>query len=236
MALLKCENVSLGYDGEPLIKDLSFEVNPGDYLCIVGENGAGKSTLMRTLLGLQPPMSGKVELGEGLKHSELGWLPQQTPVQRDFPASVKEIVRSGCQNRGGFRAFYSKEDKQRADAAMKRMDITHLANRCYRELSGGQQQRVLLARALCAAERILLLDEPVAGLDPMATGELYSVIGELNREGMAIVMISHDVNTALRYATHILHLGGATFFGSKEDYMRSGGARRYLRRKEGGHR
>ena len=115
MALLKCENVTLGYDGEPLIKDLSFEVNPGDYLCIVGENGAGKSTLMRTLLGLQPPMAGKVELGEGLKHSELGWLPQQTPVQRDFPASVKEIVRSGCQNRGGFRAFYSKEDKQRAE-------------------------------------------------------------------------------------------------------------------------
>ncbi len=236
MALLKCENVTLGYDGEALIKDLSFEVNPGDYLCIVGENGAGKSTLMRTLLGLQPPMSGKVELGEGLKHSELGWLPQQTPVQRDFPASVKEIVRSGCQNRGGFRAFYSKEDKQRSDAAMERMDITHLANRCYRELSGGQQQRVLLARALCAAERILLLDEPVAGLDPMATGELYAAIGELNREGMAIVMISHDVNTALRYATHILHLGGATFFGSKEDYMRSGGARRYLRRKEGGHK
>ena len=202
MALLKCENMTLGYDGEALIKDLSFEVNPGDYLCIVGENGAGKSTLMRTLLGLQPPMSGKVELGEGLKHSELGWLPQQTPVQRDFPASVKEIVRSGCQNRGGFRAFYSKEDKQRADAAMERMDITHLANRCYRELSGG----------------------------------LYAAIGELNREGMAIVMISHDVNTALRYATHILHLGGAIFFGSKEDYMRSGGARRYLRRREGGHK
>ena len=236
MALLKCEDVALGYDGEVLIRDLSFEVNPGDYLCIVGENGAGKSTLMRTLLGLQPPMRGKVELGEGLKHSEIGWLPQQTPVQRDFPASVREIVRSGCQNRGGFRPFYSKEDKLRADAAMERMDIADLAGRCYRELSGGQQQRVLLARALCAAERILLLDEPVAGLDPMATGELYAVIGELNREGMAIVMISHDVNTALRYATHILHLGGATFFGSKEDYMRSGGARRYLRRREGGHK
>ena len=233
MALMTCRDLSLGYDGDVLVRDLSFEVNAGDYLCIVGENGAGKSTLMRTLLGLQPPLSGTITFGEGLRRQDLGWLPQQTPVQRDFPAAVGEIVLSGCQAREGFHPFYTKADKARAQEAMARMDITDLSNRCYRELSGGQQQRVLLARALCAADRLLLLDEPVAGLDPMATQELYNLIGELNRAGMTILMISHDMNAALRYASHILHVGGASFFGTKDDYLTAGGARRYLRRRGG---
>ena len=233
MALMTCRDLSLGYDGDVLVKDLSFEVNAGDYLCIVGENGAGKSTLMRTLLGLQPPLSGTITFGEGLRRQDLGWLPQQTPVQRDFPAAVGEIVLSGCQARKGFHPFYTREDKARAQDAMVRMDIADLASRCYRELSGGQQQRVLLARALCAADKLLLLDEPVAGLDPMATQELYNLIGELNRAGMTILMISHDMNAALRYASHILHVGGASFFGTKDDYLKAGGARRYLRRRGG---
>ena len=233
MALMTCRDLSLGYDGDVLVKDLSFEVNAGDYLCIVGENGAGKSTLMRTLLGLQPPLAGTITFGEGLRRQDLGWLPQQTPVQRDFPAAVGEIVLSGCQVREGFHPFYSKADKTRAQDAMARMDISELSGRCYRELSGGQQQRVLLARALCAADKLLLLDEPVAGLDPMATQELYNLISELNRGGMTILMISHDMNAALRYASHILHVGGASFFGTKDDYLKAGGARRYLRRRGG---
>ena len=233
MALLTCTNLTLGYDGHALVKDLSFTVNAGDYLCIVGENGAGKSTLMRTLLGLQPPLGGTITLGEGLRPGDLGWLPQQTPVQRDFPAAVDEVVLSGCQARAGFRPFYSRTDRARAAEAMEKMDVAPLAKRCYRELSGGQQQRVLLARALCAADKLLLLDEPVAGLDPMATAELYNLIAELNRSGMTILMISHDMNAALRYASHILHVGGASFFGTRQDYLRAGGARRYLRRRGG---
>ena len=233
MALMTCRDLSLGYDGDVLVRDLNFEVNAGDYLCIVGENGAGKSTLMRTILGLQPPLSGSITFGEGLRRQDLGWLPQQTPVQRDFPAAVGEIVLSGCQARKGFHPFYTREDKARAQDAMARMDIADLASRCYRELSGGQQQRVLLARALCAADRLLLLDEPVAGLDPMATQELYNLISELNRAGMTILMISHDMNAALRYASHILHVGGASFYGTKDDYLKAGGARRYLRRRGG---
>ena len=233
MALMTCRDLALGYDGEVLVKDLNFEVNAGDYLCIVGENGAGKSTLMRTLLGLQPPLAGSITFGEGLRRQDLGWLPQQTPVQRDFPAAVGEIVLSGCQARGGFHPFYTRADKARAKDAMARMDITGLEKRCYRELSGGQQRRVLLARALCAADKLLLLDEPVAGLDPMATQELYNLISELNRGGMTILMISHDMNAALRYASHILHVGASSFFGTKDDYLKAGGARRYLKRRGG---
>ncbi len=233
MALMTCRDLALGYDGDVLVKDLNFEVNAGDYLCIVGENGAGKSTLMRTLLGLQPPLAGSIIFGEGLRRQDLGWLPQQTPVQRDFPAAVGEIVLSGCQARGGFHPFYTRADKARAKDAMARMDITGLEKRCYRELSGGQQQRVLLARALCAADKLLLLDEPVAGLDPMATQELYNLISELNRGGMTILMISHDMNAALRYASHILHVGASSFFGTKDDYLKAGGARRYLKRRGG---
>ena len=220
MALLTCRDLALGYDGQTLVRDLSFEVNAGDYLCIVGENGAGKSTLMRTLLGLQPPLSGTITLGEGLRRRDLGWLPQQTPVQRDFPASVKEIVLSGCLGRDGFRPFYNKDDKALAQNAMERMNIVDLSRRCYRELSGGQQQRVLLARALCATEKILLLDEPVAGLDPKVTLEMYELIESLNKnDGVTIIMISHDIDKALQYASHILHIGNELFFGTREEYL-----------------
>lgn len=222
MAQICCQNLTLGYNGRIVLENLHFTVNAGDYLCIVGENGSGKSTLMRTLLNLQPPVSGSVTLGDGLSFKDIGYLPQQTLVQRDFPASVREIVLSGCQSRCGLRPFYNQDEKALAEQAMDKMQIRPLARRCYRELSGGQQQRVLLARALCSARKVLLLDEPVSGLDPKVTAEMYALIEDLNRrEGITIIMISHDIAAAVQYASHILHIGPKVFWGAKEAYLQS---------------
>ena len=228
MAQIICDQLTLGYENTRLLSGLSFQVNAGDYLCIVGENGSGKSTLVRTLLGLQPPVSGSIRFSDGLSAREIGYLPQQTEVQRDFPASVREIVLSGCQNRMGLRPFYRKEERALAESNMEKLGIQNLAEHCYRELSGGQQQRVLLARALCATRKLLLLDEPVSGLDPFATNEMYHLIAGLNDEGISIIMVSHDIDAALRYASHILHIGGGTFFGTAADYAASPVGRRYL--------
>lgn len=222
MPQLECRNLSLGYDSKAIVSDLNFSINKGDYLCIVGENGSGKTTLMKTLLNLHSPLSGSIITGDGLKTNEIGYLPQQTVVQRDFPASVKEIVLSGCQGQCGIRPFYKKEEKNIARQNMERMGISNLSSRCYRELSGGQQQRVLLARALCATRKLLLLDEPVSGLDPKATAEMYDIIEELNRrDKITIIMISHDISAAVKYASHILHIGDEIFFGTKEEYLKS---------------
>lgn len=226
MAQILCENVTLGYDGKAILQDLSFSVGAGDYLCVVGENGSGKSTLMKALLHLQPPLEGHIRLGDGLQANEIGYLPQQTPVQRDFPASVREIVRSGCQGRCGLRPFYNAAEKALAEENMQKMGITHLAARCYRELSGGQQQRVLLARALCATRKLLLLDEPTAGLDPKGTLEMYRLIQDLNKsDGVTVLMVSHDIPAAVTYATHILHLGREMFFGTTAAYLQSDAGR-----------
>ena len=222
MAQLTCQNLTVGYDGRTVLQGLNFEVNPGDYLCILGENGSGKSTLMKTILGLQAPISGRILTGDGLRKNEIGYLPQQTQAQKDFPASVREIVLSGCQGRCGSRPFYSKEEKRLAGENIGKMGIGSLTKRCYRELSGGQQQRVLLARALCATRKMLLLDEPVSGLDPRVTAEMYGLIERLNREeGITVMMISHDISAALNYASHILHIGDSVFFGTKADYLQS---------------
>lgn len=222
MSYITCEDVTLGYEGKPVTEHINFTVNKGDYLCIVGENGAGKSTLMKTLLRLINPMSGKIIIGDGIESCEVGYLPQQTVTQRDFPASVMEIVLSGTLSKCGFRSFYSKNEKKTAEENMRRLEIWDLRKRCYRELSGGQQQRVLLARALCAAEKLLLLDEPVAGLDPKVTVEMYQLIKKLNDEGITIIMVSHDIQAAVKYATHILHVGRRQlFFGSSKDYLES---------------
>lgn len=223
MLQLKCDNVTLGYEGKPVTENLNFEVHEKDYLCIVGENGAGKSTLIKALLGLKAPMSGEISTHGGLKPTQIGYLPQQTVVQKDFPASVKEIVYSGLLNKCGARPFYTKEQKEFAEKQMERMNISHLQKRCYRELSGGQQQRVLLARALCATEKMLLLDEPVAGLDPKVTKDMYELIYKLNRQdGITVIMVSHDIAATLEYATHILHIGHTPlFFGKKEDYIKT---------------
>ncbi len=234
MAFITAKDLALGYDGQVIINNLNFSVNKGDYLCIVGENGSGKSTLMKTLLHLREPVGGEIIMGDGLKNNEIGYLPQQTVVQRDFPASVREIVLSGCQSRTGLRPFYNKEEKALAAENMERMGITDLAGRCYRELSGGQQQRVLLARALCATRKVLLLDEPVAGLDPVVTAQMYGLITELNKEGITIIMISHDIEAAFKYASHILHIGDSIFFGTKKEYLESSAGKAFVLERKGG--
>lgn len=221
MPLIKCENLSVGYDRKAVLSGLNFEINSGDYLCVIGSNGSGKTTMMKTLLGLLPPVGGAVIRDDSIKKS-IGYLPQQSDVQKDFPASVREVVLSGCQNSMGFRPFYNRRDKQRAEENIRRMGLEKLRKRCYRELSGGQQQRVLLARALCATESVLLLDEPVSGLDPQVTEELYALIKELNDDGITIIMISHDTDRALAYATHILDVGNGVFFGTRDEYLKEG--------------
>ena len=235
MPQLSCQNIAIGYEGHPVLSNVTFSVNAGDYLCIVGENGSGKSTLMKTILGLQKPLAGQIAFGDGLRAGEIGYLPQQTAVQKDFPATVWEIVLSGCQARMGKRPFYGRAEKELARQNMEKMGITAFAKRCYRELSGGQQQRVLLARALCATQKLLLLDEPVSGLDPKVTNEMYELIEGLNRQGVTIIMISHDIAAAVHYASHILHVGGELFFGTVDDYRQSSIARRFLP-EEGGKR
>lgn len=217
-----CKNAALGYEDGIVTQDLNFTVNSGDYLCILGENGSGKSTLIKALLGLKQQISGEIKWCGDFSAKDIGYLPQQTPVQRDFPASVREIVLSGCLAKTGFRPFYNSAEKKSAEDNMKQLGIDHLAKRCYRELSGGQQQRVLLARALCAASKMLLLDEPVTGLDPLAQTELYELIATLNKKGISIIMVSHDITTALKYSSHILHISKKQlFFGTTSDYLKS---------------
>ena len=220
---LICKNMELGYEGMTVAQGISFTINEGDYVCILGENGSGKSTLVKAILGLISPLGGEMIRTGGVKKNEIGYLPQQTVVQKDFPASVKEIVLSGFISKAGLRPFYTKAEKELARKTMERLDIIGLEKRCYRELSGGQQQRVLLARALCAAGRMLLLDEPVTGLDPKAQAELYELVSGLNKEGVTIIMVSHDVAASVKYASHILHIGEKKqlFFGKTEDYLQS---------------
>jgi len=230
MALFTCKDVAFVYDGVTAVEGLNFEINAGDYLGIVGENGAGKSTLIAGLLGLKSPGSGQIIMGDGLRKNEIGYLPQKSPIQRDFPASVYEVVLSGRLNRQGFRPFYRKADKKAVEVNLRRLGIDDLKKRCFRELSGGQQQRVLLARALCATNKILLLDEPAAGLDPVATRRLYELVKTVNKKlGISVVMVSHDIESVMRYNSHVLHLGGRQlFYGTVEEYRRSPVGRHFL--------
>ena len=219
MALINCENLSIGYNRYGIVEGLCFSVNAGDFLCIVGENGSGKSTLLKSILGLNRPISGKIEFGDGLDGKKIGYLPQQTAVQRDFPASAYEIVLSGTLNSGAWRPFYTAKQKKLALDSMERMGVAHLKDRCFRSLSGGQRQRILLARAICATERLIVLDEPVAALDVDATRDMYAAIESLNRDGIAVIMVSHDTEEALRRATHVLHVSHRPkFFGTASEY------------------
>ncbi len=223
MRLIDCQNLSFSYEGKIILENLNFQINKGDYLCILGENGSGKTTLMKGLLNLKSPSSGKIVMENDMKKTKIGYLPQQTQAQKDFPASVSEVVLSGCINSLKGRFFFGKKEKEKANENMEKLGVYHLKNRCYRELSGGQQQRVLLARTLCATETMICLDEPATGLDPLVTKDLYKVIDDINKKlGITVVMISHDVESAVKRATHILHLNqGQVFFGKTEDYIKS---------------
>ena len=220
MALITLKDVTIAFEGVVAVENANLSIERGDYLVIVGENGSGKSTLIRAILGLVRPQRGRVNYGDGLQKNQIGYLPQQTVQQRDFPASVEEVVMSGCINRLNGRPFFGRSQRALAEEKMRMLDIGDLRRKSYRTLSGGQQQRVLLARALCATDSILLLDEPVTGLDPDATEELYAIIRTLNREhGVAIVMVSHDLNGALKDAGKVLVMNrGVDFFGSIEAY------------------
>ncbi len=222
MPLIKTENLTLSYENMTVIENLNFEVNSGDYLCIVGENGSGKSTLVKALLSLKKPVSGSITLGGGLKRNEIGYLPQQTDIQKDFPASVGEVVISGCLNRMGLKPFYSENDYKRADENMEKLGVLPLKKRSFKELSGGQRQRVLLARALCAASKLLLLDEPAAALDPIVTGEFYDIINRINKENITVIMVTHDIPAAVSFASHILCLtSNECFFGTRSEFLQS---------------
>ena len=220
--LVRCQDLSVGYERQAVVSGLNFEINPGDYLCVIGENGAGKTTLMKTLIGVIKPISGSLFLSPETKKSGIGYLPQQNNLQKDFPATVMEVVLSGFQHKMGFRPFYSKNERQIAMENLHKLGICKLAKRCFSELSGGQQQRVLLARAFCCTKEILLVDEPVSGLDPNATESMYQILEKTNKDGVAVVMITHDVTSAIRYASHVLLVDKESFFGTKEEFLQSG--------------
>lgn len=229
MAQITCKNLSLGYEGKTVTQNISFTVNRGDYICIVGENGSGKSTLVKAILRLIKPLSGEITESPSLKKSKIGYLPQQTEIQKDFPASVKEVVLSGCSSskRG---LFYGGAAKKTAKSAMDKMGILDISSKSFRDLSGGQRQRVFFARALCATDEMLVLDEPVTGLDPGVTEEMYNLLLQLNKEDKTtIIMVSHDIASAIKYASHILHIGSTQlFFGKTRDYLKSEPGQKFL--------
>lgn len=231
MDLFRCDRVSMYYERTAVLENVSFNVQRGDCLCIVGENGSGKSTLLKGILGLHPIRSGEVCFSAALDRRKIGYLPQQSGEQRDFPAKVFEVVRSGCLNRAGLLPLYSASMKKTAQDAMERLHIQDYAKKSFRELSGGQRQRVLLARALCAAQELLLLDEPVTGLDPLISTEFYALVGQLHQKaGKTIVMVSHDVNSAVGIANKILHLQNAVaFFGATQSYTESTLGKHFMR-------
>lgn len=228
MALIEIKNAYMGYEGKTVLSDINIKIDEGDYVCIVGENGSGKTTLMKCLLGLLAVQSGSVLYGCGLKQNEIGYLPQQTILQKDFPASVSEVVLSGCLNKK-HTLFYSREQKETAAKNMELTGVYSLRKRCFRELSGGQKQRALLARALCATHKLLILDEPVTGLDPKAATEMYALIKKLNKSGITIIMVSHDVTSAVNNASKILHLSGKNYFyGTAHQYLHSDVGKKFM--------
>ena len=225
MPLIDCQQVYMNYDSVRAVNGVSFGVEKGDFLCIVGENGTGKSTLLKGILGLQKINSGTITFS-GITNNEIGYLPQKTAVQKDFPASVREVVLSGCQSRG-FRLFYTSADRRAAQKNIEMLGIDSIKSKPFNELSGGQQQRVLLARALCATDKLLLLDEPTTGLDPFVTAELYRIISHLNSEhGVTVIMVTHDIKNSVQYANKILSMEhDGDFFGTTEEYMKTPAAR-----------
>ncbi len=233
MSIIECRNISAAYDGIKPLSDVTFSIEDKDYLCIIGDNGTGKTTLMKVILGLKHQSSGEI-IFNNLSKNQIGYLAQQSELQKEFPASVKEVVLSGCVNRKRFNPFYTKSDKEKAKNAMQTLDILKLKDRCYRELSGGQQQRVLLARAICASDKILFMDEPTTGLDPIMTTEFFNLTEKMNRElGIAIVMVTHDTHCAVKYSKNILCLYKENYFyGKTSDFISTDKGKLYM----GGHK
>lgn len=223
-ALLSFEAVSVRYGALEAVKDVSFAVHEGDRCCLVGENGSGKTTLLKAALGLVPITSGHVAFG--LPRESLSYLPQISTALEDFPATALEIVLSGRQNRSRFSPWTSEADKRAAVETMRRFAITDLAKRRFASLSGGQKQRVLLARAMCSAPRLLLLDEPDAALDAESRDALIATLRELNeREGLSILMVSHDQESVAAFAKQIAQLrGDLAFYGTSDEWRRRQGA------------
>lgn len=222
MSAVSVSDVTLSYDNLTVAEHVSFDVEFGDYVCIVGENGTGKSTLLKTIVGIHQPKSGHILFDCDIRNGDIGYLPQQTVVRDDFPASVGEIVLSGCLVLLGKRPFFGAEERRIADKNMDLLGISDLKKTSFRELSGGQRQRVLLAKALCCARKILVLDEPVTGLDPLVTADMYSILRLINGEGVTIIMVSHEIGEAVKQASKILHLKhGVEFYGKTEDYLKS---------------
>ena len=206
MFLLKCNKLTLGYNNKDILHSFDYGIHSGEYLCIIGRNGCGKTTFLRGLAGVLRPKSGKIELCDNLRRNQIGYLPQITIAQKDFPASVEEIVLSAFQGKSLLLPFYGKALRKRANECLELTRTENLRKESFRELSGGQKQRVLLARALCAAERLLLLDEPVTGLDPESSQNMYNIIKDLHEnKNMTIVMVTHDVEAALNNATRVLN-------------------------------
>lgn len=235
MKILKCKNLTVGYDHKPVCNNITFTLNKGDYLCVVGENGTGKSTLIKTILGLEKSLGGKIAFNKNFNRKKVGYLPQQTELQKDFPAIVNEVVMSGFLNNSAFRPFYNKQEKERASEVLKALEIEHLQLTPYRELSGGQQQRVLLARALCATKDLLVLDEPTSGLDAKSIDSFYKLLKSLNQKGLTILMISHNISKVLEYASDIVLLKNRMeFFGSKTDFLKKGFAKAFSSSKHKG--
>ena len=222
MSAVSVSDVTLSYDNLTVAEHVSFDVEFGDYVCIVGENGTGKSTLLKTIVGIHQPKSGHILFDCDIRNGDIGYLPQQMVVRDDFPASVGEIVLSGCLGLLGKRPFFGAEERRIADKNMDLLGISDLKKISFRELSGGQRQRVLLAKALCCARKILVLDEPVTGLDPLVTADMYSILRLINGEGVTIIMVSHEIGEAVKQASKILHLKhGVEFYGKTEDYLKS---------------
>jgi len=223
MKIIECKKLNIGYADKLVCSNITFSVEKGQYVCIIGENGSGKSTLIKTILGLNKPLNGRVVFGGHFNKSHVGYLPQQTEFQKDFPATVREIVMSGFLGRMGFRPFYNKVEKEKCNKILSQLGATDYQDKSFKDLSGGQQQRVLLARALCATDELLVLDEPTNGLDARAIRHFYELIDKLNRDnGLTVVMVTHSVENVIKYATHVVYLKDTMeFAGAKEEFLNS---------------
>lgn len=226
--LISCKNLTAGYDNKIILKNISFDICEGDYICIAGENGTGKSTLVKTLTGIIPFKSGHLHY-LNIKKNQIGYLPQQSLLNPDFPATVFEVVLSGTLSQKGLFPFYTKKLKEIALNNLKLIGMENLKNSPFANLSGGQKQRVLLARALCATQKLLVLDEPVTGLDPIVTNDFYKLIQNLNQKlKISIIMVSHDVSSAVKYAKKILHLThNGCLFCDTADYLKTNIGKRF---------